>query len=141
MDRFGRADAADPADRDGLNGAAPGRTTPQRRPKTQRIATAVDHRYLWLHDRRVADYDGDAGRPDWPAQTAADRRGFVRSRVGAGRIRRQRRNAHRQPRNSGYRRGNADALYHVADPQYVPRPTPAHCRDWYLGIGLFGGQR
>ena len=93
-----------------------------------RAPTAVDHRHLRLHGRRLADHDGHAGRPDRPAAAAADRCRRVRRGVGAGRLLDQRRDADRGARAAGRRRRDAGAVDPVADPQHVPRSAAAHRR-------------
>ena len=83
---------------------------------------------LWIVDiygflvAGPADHDGHAGRPHRPPPAADDRRGGLRPRLGAGRIRDQRRDADRHARAARRRRRDACAVDPVADPQHVPRP-------------------
>src|SRR4051794_24511932 len=56
VDRACHAHAAHPAHLYGCDRAASGSATPERWSPAQRCATAMDHRYLRFHDRRVANH-------------------------------------------------------------------------------------
>ena len=108
---------------DGPHRAEPGGATSQRGPATERRSAAVDRGHLRLSGRRIAHHDGNLGRPNWPAATAADRRRGIRRRLGSCGVLVHGVNADCRSRDPRRRVGDACALDTLIDPQHVSRST------------------
>ena len=111
-----------PAHLDGPDRPAPGsaaRSAPTSSPSSAQLLWIVDIYGFMIAGSLITM--GTLGRPHRPAPAAADRRRRVRRRLGAGRVLDQRRDADRRARAARHRRGHADAVHALPDPQHVPR--------------------
>ena len=137
MDRARCDRAALPALLHGPHGAEPGGAAPERGSAADELAAVVDRRHLRVPDRRLADHDGHARRPDRPPATASDRRGRLRCRLDPRCILHQRGDAHCGARPARGRQRNARPLHAFPDSQHVPRSGGAHGRHRRLDRQLF----
>ena len=89
------------------------------RPRADRDPAALDHRRLPARPREPARHDGHARRSVRTATDAAHRRHRLRHRLGARRLRPERRVADRRARVDGRVRRDADAVDPVAAAQHL----------------------